>query len=79
MTSATSLPGDHLDAAKMPGHWLLLRLGKRVLRPGGVELTRRMLDGLNIQANDDVVEFGPGLGVTAGMALARKSAFLCRD
>jgi SAM-dependent methyltransferase len=71
MTSATCLPGDHLDAAKMPGHWLLLRLGKRVLRPGGLELTQRMLDGLNIQPNDDVVEFGPGLGVTARMALAR--------
>jgi SAM-dependent methyltransferase len=71
MTSATCLPGDHLDAAKMPGHWLLLRLGKRVLRPGGFELTQRMLDGLNIGPNDDVVEFGPGLGLTARMALAR--------
>ena len=72
MKSVTCLPGDHLDAAKMPGHWLLLRLGKRVLRPGGLELTRRMLDGLNIQPDDDVVEFGPGLGVTARLTLARK-------
>jgi hypothetical protein len=71
MTSVTSLPGDHLDTAKMPGHWLLLRLGKRVLRPGGVELTLRMLDGLNIHPDDDVVEFGPGLGVTARLTLAR--------
>jgi len=62
MTSASCLPGDNRDAAKMPGQLLLLRLGKRVLRPGGLELTRRMLDGLNIQPNDDVVEFGPGLG-----------------
>jgi hypothetical protein len=23
MTSTRSLPADHLDAAKMPGHWLL--------------------------------------------------------
>jgi len=72
MKSVTCLPGDHLDAAKIPGHWLLLRLGKRVLRPGGLELTRRMLDGLNIQPDDDVVEFGPGLGVTARLTLARK-------
>ena len=71
MTSASCLPGDTLDAAKMPGHWLLLRLGKRVLGPGGLALTRRMLDSLNIQPNDDVVEFGPGPGVTARLALAR--------
>ncbi|EJF47438.1 hypothetical protein HMPREF1318_1361 [Actinomyces massiliensis F0489] len=25
----------------MQGHWLLARLGKRVLRPGGMGLTRR--------------------------------------
>ena len=71
MTSASCLPGDNLDAAKMPGHWLLLRLGKRVLRPAGLELTRRMVDDLNIQPSDDVVEFGPGLGVIARFALAR--------
>ena len=28
---------------KMPGHWVLARMGKRVLRPGGLELTRRLL------------------------------------
>ena len=26
------LPGSELDVRKMPGHWLLARLGKRVLR-----------------------------------------------
>ncbi len=57
---------------KMPGHWLLASLGKRVLRPGGVELTRVMLDRLNIQSNDSVVEFAPGLGVTARLTLARR-------
>lgn len=55
--------------AKMPGHWLLARMGKRVLRPGGLELTRELLHSLAISANDDVVEFAPGLGVTARMAL----------
>lgn len=59
---------------KMPGHWLLAQLGKRVLRPGGLELTRSMLDGLNIQPRDEVVEFAPGLGVTARMTLARRPA-----
>ncbi len=59
---------------KMPGHWLLAKLGKRVLRPGGLELTRAMLDRLDIQAGDEVVEFAPGLGVTARMALSRHPA-----
>lgn len=66
------LPGSELDVAKMPGHWLLARLGKRVLRPGGLELTRALLNGLAIGANDEVVEFAPGLGVTARMILQRK-------
>jgi SAM-dependent methyltransferase len=66
------LPGGDLDVAKMPGHWLLARLGKRVLRPGGLALTRKLLDGLSIAADDDVVEFAPGLGVTARLVLERR-------
>jgi SAM-dependent methyltransferase len=54
----------------MPGHWLLARMGKRVLRPGGLELTRRMMAELAISPDDDVVEFAPGLGVTARLTLA---------
>lgn len=27
------LPGSDLDVAKMPGHWLVARLGKHLLRP----------------------------------------------
>jgi hypothetical protein len=56
--------------AKMPGHWLLARLGKRVLRPGGVGLTRRMLDELAITRSDTAVEFAPGLGETAKRVIA---------
>lgn len=56
---------------KMPGHWLLARMGKRVLRPGGVELTRELLAALAIEVQDDVVEFAPGLGATARPTLAR--------
>ena len=63
-------PGDGLKTEKMPGHWVLARLGKRVLRPGGMELTRRMLGALAIQPPDDVVEFAPGMGVTARLTLA---------
>ncbi len=65
------LPGSGIDVSRMPGHWLLARLGKRVLRPGGLELTRALLDGLAIGPADKVVEFAPGLGVTARMILQR--------
>jgi SAM-dependent methyltransferase len=70
----TSVPGVHLDIAKMPGHWLLARMGKRILRPGGLELTRKMLDALAIDSRDHVVEFAPGLGMTARLTLARQPA-----
>ncbi len=56
---------------KMPGHWLLAKMGKRVLRPGGRELTSQLLMALDIGADDDVVEFAPGLGVTARLTLER--------
>ncbi|AZM59138.1 MULTISPECIES: class I SAM-dependent methyltransferase [unclassified Streptomyces] len=68
------LPGDGLDAARMPGHWLLARLGKRVLRPGGVELTRWMLDALDVDPRDRVVELAAGLGTTARLTLTRHPA-----
>ena len=54
---------------KMPGHWLLARLGKRVLRPGGLGLTRRLLEALRIGQADEVVEFAPGLAATARLTL----------
>ncbi|MEO7166258.1 MAG: methyltransferase domain-containing protein [Chthoniobacterales bacterium] len=64
-----AFPGAKLAAAKMPGHWLLARLGKRVLRPGGLELTRSMLRALDIRPSDEVVEFAPGLGATMRLML----------
>lgn len=68
------LPGANLDVTRMPGHWLLARMGKRVLRPGGLEVTRKMLDGVAITPADQVVEFAPGLGTTARMVLAMQPA-----
>lgn len=62
------LPLADRDAAHLPGHWLLARLGKKVLRPGGLELTLAMLDHADI-AGRDVVEFAPGLGRTAAEIL----------
>lgn len=63
------LPAAELAAGKMPGHWVLARLGKRVLRPGGLDLTRCMLRSLAIRSSDLVVEFAPGLGVTTRLVL----------
>jgi hypothetical protein len=56
----------------MQGHWVLARAGKRVLRPGGLALTRQMIEALSISPEDRVVEFAPGMGVTARMVLRRK-------
>lgn len=65
---------EKLKTKKMPGHWVLARLGKRVLRPGGMELTRRMLKALQISAKDEVVEFAPGMGITAQLTLRASPA-----
>lgn len=66
------LPGHDLRADRMPGHWLLARLGKRVLRPGGIAMTRGLLADMSVGRDDDVVEFAPGLGVTARLILQKE-------
>lgn len=53
------------------GHWILAKVGKRVLRPGGRKLTQIMMNNLSINTSDDVVEFAPGLGFTASLACSR--------
>lgn len=68
------LPGAGLDYDKMPGHWLLAQMGKRVLRPGGIALTNAMLNGLRINSSDEVVELAPGLGATTRLALQNNPA-----
>jgi len=64
MSDTPTLPLAERSDADLPGHWLLARLGKRVLRPGGLELTSRLLAAAEIEGAD-VVELGPGLGRTA--------------
>lgn len=68
------IPAAGLDPARVAGHWLLARMGKRVLRPGGVETTRFLLDGLGISPADDVVEVAPGLGATTRLILDAEPA-----
>ncbi|OBG25484.1 class I SAM-dependent methyltransferase [Mycobacterium sp. E3198] len=64
------LPASDRADDTVAGHWLLARLGKRVLRPGGVELTRTLLARAGV-AGSDVVELAPGLGRTAAEIVAR--------
>lgn len=68
--SELPLPASRRDDSAVAGHWLLARLGKRVLRPGGVELTRTLLSRAEL-GGADVVELAPGLGRTATEIVAR--------
>lgn len=65
-------PAMHTE--KAPGHWVLAHLGKKVLRPGGRELTDSMLAALDVRGTDRVVELAPGMGATARALLARHPA-----
>lgn len=58
------------DFDKLQGHWLLARLGKKVLRPGGRKMTEWILDQSRL-TDARVVELAPGLGITAAEILKR--------
>ncbi|PID88240.1 MAG: SAM-dependent methyltransferase [Bacteroidia bacterium] len=62
----------HKTINNREGHWILARMGKKVLRPGGKELTLQMIDKLSISKEDKVVEFAPGLGFTANITLKKE-------
>lgn len=53
------------------GHWILAKMGKKVLRPGGKELTLKLIDNLKIKGSDNIVEFAPGMGYTASVAMTK--------
>lgn len=63
--SANALPFADRPVERAPGHWVLARAGKKVLRPGGLALSTWALKRAGIPGAH-VVEFAPGLGVTAG-------------
>ena len=68
--------GGSADLDKIPGHWLLARMGKRVLRPGGLEYTEKLLRGLEIGPDTHVVELAPGLGATTERIAERRPGSL---
>lgn len=65
------LPRAGRDDDTVQGHWLLARLGKKVLRPGGLGLTRTLLSDADV-TDADVLELAPGLGRTATEILAHR-------
>lgn len=62
------------EEQRLQGHWLLAKMGKTVLRPGGLEMTTTLLDKSALKAGETVVEFGPGVGKTAKLLLRAKPA-----
>lgn len=60
------------EAERLPAYLVMSRLGKRVLRPGGRELTRWLLERGDLRPSDRVVELAPGTGITAEMLIAAK-------
>lgn len=77
-TLPLAFPGEGQRFDRMQGHWLLARAGKRVLRPGGLTLTRRMLNALNISGHDRVIEFAPGPGHYGANGAAQESNGISR-
>ncbi len=71
MSENLAMPNETRKTSKTPGHWVLAQLGKKVLRPGGKDLTLKMLSNLAITRADDVVEFAPGMGYTARLCLEK--------
>ncbi len=59
---------------KEQGHWILAKMGKKVLRPGGRELTKKLVSALHVSGSDHVVEFAPGIGFTASIVLSQLPA-----
>lgn len=57
------------DFEKMPGYTLLELMGKSVIRPGGLKLTRLMIEKLQITEKSKIIEINPGKGKVTDMIL----------
>lgn len=68
MTTSAPLPQHDRATESVSGHWLLARIGKKVLRPGGKELSEWLVSATTVTGKR-VVEFAPGLGLTATLLL----------
>src|SRR5690606_37150221 len=71
--TASPLPQHDRDPESVAGHWLLARIGKKVLRPGGKELSEWLVSAATVTGKR-VVELAPGLGLTATLLLNENPA-----
>lgn len=65
------LPGSQIATEDLPIHWFLARAGRKILRPGGAQMTRWLLDQADIHGNR-VLEIAPGVGWTAQEIMSRE-------
>lgn len=84
MSAVETAGGERRPSAeqieRLPAYLVMAGLGKRVLRPGGRELTEWLLERAYLQPTDRVVELAPGTGITAEMvAAAQPQAYIGVD
>lgn len=60
-----------LDFQTAPAHWVMAKMGKTVLRPGGLQATDWLIENGNI-TKKDIVEIAPGLGITASRLILKE-------
>jgi SAM-dependent methyltransferase len=58
------------DISKLPAYLLLAKLGKKVLRPGGIAFSKELLSTIPI-TRKHVSEFAPGRGATANLIIRK--------
>lgn len=61
---------QHIET--LQSHYLLAKIGKKVLRPGGKALTKLLIESLSISSSDRIVEFAPGQGFTTHLVLTKR-------
>lgn len=58
-------------------HILLSEMGKKSLKPGGMDFARRWIDAIGISTRDAVLELTPGAGTNTRLILGKKPAHYC--
>lgn len=59
------------DITRLPAYIFLAKMGKKVLRPGGIRLSQTLLENVSVTARS-VLEFAPGRGATANLIIKER-------